>query len=177
MMRSYAGQPLHFKSRLDLTILMNRVIAGEFYSHNDKFAGARFLGSGAVEIAGLNEEQVRDLKELFAGEGKERKSTHDAADKNLKDELLRMQREAHDLLGRDIEALYHSNSIMQHGDNKESSGRALAFTIPPTLVNPENGLPFTHMMLFKVEKKDPFNPELYTVMLKPEQHGWGGWGL
>ena len=83
LMRSYVGQPVYCKSRMDLTILMNRVIAGEFYSHNNRNfvqnGGSGFLGTGALEIHGVSEEQVQDLKILFSSEGKERKSTHSKA--------------------------------------------------------------------------------------------------
>lgn len=169
LMRNEAGKPFSFKTRMDLSVFISRVVAGEFYADNDLRAGSGFLGSGAIDIMGLNSSQVMDIKNLFIMEGEKRISSHKTADLKLTNELIGKQRSKNPYsYSYQMKRRYGSILTPQSSDATKP-GDVLAFNIPPTITNPESGEQFKHVMLFNIFSDSQRG---YTVRIKPEAHGW-----
>ncbi len=99
-------------------------------------------------------------------------SSHDTASLDLTNELVREQQKQRGsrcspLL--DMQRRYNSG-FYPVAQTTKNAGTILAFNIPPSIVNPENGDSFGHIMLFNIFKPD--SKGLYTVRLKPEDYGW-----
>ncbi|WP_159084684.1 hypothetical protein [Dongshaea marina] len=149
LMYPYATQPFQFKTRMDFSIFLSRVLAGEFYQDNDLGAGSGFLGSGAIDITNLTHEHIFDIKNLFMMEGEKRISSHHSADQELTGYLMSNRDE--DSFTCQILKRYGSR-IIPPSLGRVSRGDVFAFNIPPTIVNPENGEQFKHVMLLNLDE-------------------------